>query len=186
MRPMRNRSAALIAAPSLLGGVLAAHALAYRWTVPAAERASVLRQAGHAWEAYLPFLIAPALALLAIGLLRHTVSRSARPAAWPFAVLPPFAFLLQEQLERFFHDGTPHLVLTTPVLAGVLLAVPFGLTAYAVARALLGLSESAARAFAARPPRLVAAASYALAAPRSLAAAVVVGSRPGRGPPRAR
>jgi len=186
MLVMRNRSAALIAAPSMLAGVLAAHALAYRWTVPAAERASVLRQTGHAWEAYLPILIAPALALLAIGLLRHTVSRSARPAAWPFAVLPPFAFLLQEHLERFLHDGTPQLVMTTPVLAGVLLAVPFGLAAYAVARALIGLTEAAARALAAPPPRFLTARVLTPAASRSLLPAVVVCSPPGRGPPRAR
>ena len=182
---MRNRSAALIAAPSMLGGVLAAHVLAYRWTVPTSERASVLRNTGHAWEAYLPFLLAPALALLAVGLVRHTVSRGRRPAAWPFAVLPPLAFLVQEHLERLIHDGTPHLVLTTPVLAGVLLAVPFGLAAYAVARALLGLSEATGRALVARPPRLVAAPALASAAHRSSAAAVVLGSRPGRGPPRA-
>jgi hypothetical protein len=183
---MRNRSAALIAAPSMLGGVLAAHVLAYRWTIPAAERASVLRQTGHAWEAYLPFLVACAFALVAVGLVRQSVSGRSRAAAWPFAVLPPLAFFVQEQLERLFHNGTPHLVLTTPVLAGVLLAVPFGLAAYAVARALLGLSEAAGRALAARPPRLLVAPALASAAPSSVPAAVVLGSRPGRGPPRAR
>jgi hypothetical protein len=101
-------------------------------------------------------------------------------------VLPPLAFLVQEHLERLIHDGTPHVVLTTPVLAGVLLAVPFGLTAYAVARALLGLTEAAAQALVARPPRLVRVPALASAAPRVLAAAVVLGSRPGRGPPPAR
>jgi hypothetical protein len=67
-----------------------------------------------------------------------------------------------------------------------LLAVPFGLAAYAVARALLGLTEAAVQALVARPPRLVAAPALASAAPRSLAAAAVLGSRPGRGPPPAR
>jgi hypothetical protein len=101
-------------------------------------------------------------------------------------VLPPFAFLLQEQLERFIHTGRPHLVLTTPVLAGILLAVPFGLAAYAVARALIGLAEAAARALSPAPPRLLRAPALAPAASRSLVAAAVPGSRPGRGPPRAR
>jgi hypothetical protein len=183
---MRTRSAALIATPSMLGGVLAAHALAYRWTVPAGQRAAVLRDTGHTWQAYLPFVVASALALLAVGLVRHTASRRARPAAWPFAVLPPLGFLLQEHLERLFHDGTLHLALTTPVVAGVLLAVPFGLAAYAVARALLGLSDAVARALAPRPPRLLAASAPACFAVNSFPRTVALGARSGRGPPRAR
>ncbi len=183
---MRNRSAALIAAPSILGGVLAAHALAYRWTVPAGERASLLRATGHAWQAYLPLLLAPVLAVLAVGIVRSTLSRGARPAAWPFAVLPPLAFLLQEHLERLAHDGTLQLALSTPVVAGVLLAVPFGLAAYAVARALLRLSEAAARALAARPPRLLASPAVASPASCPVPNAVALGAGFGRGPPRAR
>jgi len=183
---MRNRSAALIAAPSILGGVLAAHALAYRWAVPAGERASLLRDTGHAWQSYLPFLLAPLLAVLAVGIVRSTLSRGARPAAWPFAVLPPLAFLLQEHLERLARDGTLHLALSTPVVAGVLLAVPFGLAAYAVARALLGLSEAAARALAARPPRLLASPAVTSAAACPVPNAVAPGAGLGRGPPRAR
>jgi hypothetical protein len=183
---MRNRSAALIAAPSIVGGVLAAHALAYRWAVPAGERASLLHDTGHAWQAYLPLLLASVLAVLAVGIVRSTVSRGARPAAWPFAVLPPLAFLLQEHLERLAHDGTLHLALSTPVVAGVLLAVPFGLAAYAVARALLGLSEAAARALAARPPRLLASPAVASPAACPVPNAVAPGAGLGRGPPRAR
>lgn len=183
---MRNRSAVLVAGPSMLVGVVVAHALAYRWTVPAAERASVLRGTGHAWQAYLPFLLTPTLALLAFGLLRSAFDRGARPAAWPFAVLPPLAFVLQEHLERLAYDGSLRLALTTPVLAGVLLAVPFGLAAYAIARALLGLTEAAARTLAARPPSLLA--SPALAAPASspVPTPVALAAGFGRGPPRAR
>lgn len=183
---MRNRSAALIAAPSIVGGVLAAHALAYRWAVPAGERASLLRDTGHAWQAYLPLLLAAVLAVLAVGIVRSTLSRGARPAAWPFAVLPPLAFLLQEHLERLTYNGSLHLALSTPVVAGVLLAIPFGLAAYAVARALLGLSEAAARALASRPPRLTAAPAFASPASCPAPDAVALSAGFARGPPRTR
>jgi hypothetical protein len=146
----------------------------------------VLRDTGHAWQSFLPLLLAPALAALAVGLLRHAVSRRPAPAAWPFAVLPPLAFLLQEQLERLGHDGRLHLALTTPVVAGVLLAMPFGLAAYAAASALLSLSDAAARALAAPPPRLLAAPTLAALTSLPLPAAVPASLRSGRGPPPAR
>jgi hypothetical protein len=183
---MRNRWAVLVAGPSMLVGVVVAHALAYRWTVPAGERASVLRSTGHAWQAYLPFALAPTLALLAFGLLHSAFDRRGRPAAWPFAVLPPLAFVLQEHLERLAYDGSFHLALSTPVVAGVLLAVPFGLAAYAVARALLGLTEAAARALAARPPRLLASPAFASPSSCPVPTPVALGAGLGRGPPRAR
>lgn len=184
---MRKRTAWAVAAPSMLGGVLAAHDLAYRLTVPASVRAHELSQTGHAWFRYLPLLIAGALALAAVGLTRRALAPAGRPAAWPFAVLPPLAFLLQESLERLFQTGSLHPALETPVVAGVLLAVPFGLVAYLVARWLIGLSEAAAGVLRAGPPRLLPALPpRPHAVLRALPAGVDLGARAGRGPPRAR
>ncbi len=181
---MRNRSAFLIGAPSMLGGVLAAHALAYRWTVPAAQRTVELRQTGHAWFAYLPLVLAVALAALAVGLARRLLApRSGTPAAWPFAVLPPLAFLLQEHLERLVYDGSPHLALSAPVIAGVLLAVPFGLAAYLVARILLAGVDTVSDAFRAAPARLCRALPPAPRFSPAPAGGVHAGACAGRGPP---
>ncbi len=184
---MRKRSAWAVAAPSMLGGVLAAHDLAYRLTVPQPERAHLLSQTGHAWFRYLPLLLASALALVAVGLVRRALAPGGRPAAWPFAVLPPLAFLLQEQVERLCHDGSLRPALQTPVLAGVLIAVPFGLAAYLVARSLLAVADSAGRALQAAPPRFPSVAPPA-AHPAFVPALAGVhpGVRPGRGPPHGR
>jgi hypothetical protein len=173
-----------VALPSLLGGVLAAHALAYRLTIPPAQRQAVLAETGHVWFRYLPLVGALALALLLIGLVRRVLApRSPTPAAWPFAVLPPLVLALQEQLERL--SGSGHLAFETPVVAGVLLAVPIGLAAYVVARALLAVSDNVGAALRSRP-------SFACAPPPTavqLALSAPVGSLRltpllPRGPPR--
>ncbi len=184
---MRARPATLIAAPSMIGGVLAAHALAYRWTVPAAERSHELRQTGHAWLAYLPLLLAVLAALLVVGVTRRVLAPGGgRPAAWPFAVLPPLAFLLQENLERLLHDGSLQLAAGTPVLAGVLLAVPFGLAAYLVAGWLLEATDAVARALRPAPARLLSLRPTPMPLPLARPAGVPSGAAAGRGPPRAR
>ena len=171
----------------MLGGVLAAHQLAYRWTVPAAQRAEELRQTGHAWLADLPLMLAAAVAVLAVGLGRRILApRGGTPAAWPFAALPPLAFLLQEHLERLVHDGSPHLVLGPPVIAGVLLAVPFGLAAYLVARAVLEAADAVSAALRAAPARLREALPVAALVSPARPAGVHVGAPAGRGPPLAR
>src|SRR6478672_7812802 len=103
----------------MLGGVVAAHALAFRLTVPASTRSAVLACTGHRWLAYLPLLGAAAAALLLLGVGRRVAARDrTTPVLWPFAVFPPLVLLLQEQLER------GRLALDPTIAAGVLLAVP--------------------------------------------------------------
>ena len=72
--------------------------------------------------------------------------------AWPFAVLPPLAFALQEHLERLLHAGAvPWTAVLEPTfLPGFLLQLPFALLAFAVARALLGAAVLLARLLRAR------------------------------------
>jgi hypothetical protein len=131
-----QRRAWAIALPPMLGGILLAHALAFELTVPAAERASALSETGHSWFAYLPLLLGAAAALLALGLVRRVLTLDdARPPVWPFALFPPLALFLQEQLER------GRLAFDPTIAAGVLLAVPLGLVAYALLRTLLHVSD---------------------------------------------
>jgi hypothetical protein len=132
----------------MLGGVLVAHALAFQLTVPAADRSSALSATGHSWFAYLPLLLGAAAALLVLGLVRRMLTLDdARPAVWPFAVFPPLALFLQEQLER------DRLAFDPTIGAGVLLAVPLGLVAYAVLRTLLHVSDKLVLALR-KPPAL--------------------------------
>ena len=167
-----------VALPPMVGGVLAAHTLAFRLTVPASERASVLARTGHEWFAYLPLLVGASSALLVLALARRALaSDGARPAIWPFAVFPPLALFLQEQVER------GHFALDATIAAGTLLAVPLGLAAYTLLRALLHVSDTLVRALRDRPPlrvmlppRLAPAEAFV---PASLALAVVSA----RGPP---
>ena len=159
----------------MLGGVLVAHSLAYTLTVPERLRASTLAATGHAWFAYLPSVLAAAASLLLLGLVHRVARRdSTRPALWPFALFPPLALLLQEQLERggFAFDTT--------IAAGVLLAVPFGLAAYAVARALVSVTDALVED--GRAPRL-ALPFLVVAVPVASPIASAVTADAARGPP---
>jgi hypothetical protein len=160
----------------MLGGVLVAHTLAFRLTVPAATRPAELAATGHAWFAWLPLLLAGATALLVLGLVRRALHDDvAHPAAWPFALFPPLALFLQEQLER----GAP--ALDTTIAAGMLLAIPLGLAAYAVLRGLLKVADAlVATSVPARPrlPLLV------ITNPSRRVVHAAVAARSARGPPR--
>jgi hypothetical protein len=103
--------------------------------------------------------------------------------------LPPFAFLLQEHLERLVHTG--HVVWSTPlepaVMIGLALQAPCGLFAVWLVRVLLRLAHSAGRALAAagvaRPrllPVLLAVPGRQVFAPRLAALARGAAER---GPP---
>ena len=153
-----------IALPSIVGGVFAAHWLAYRLTVPPDRRATVLEHSGHAWFRYLPLVGALA-------------PRGPRPCAWPFALLPPLMLFLQEQLER------GHFALDPAIVAGVLLAVPIGLAAYALARLAARVSDAIGVALVTQ--RLSAAKTSFPFAPNSVAIPefAFAASLGARGPP---
>ena len=72
------------------------------------------------------------------------------------AALAPVAFVLQEFLERYVHDGHLHweLVVSAPFLLGLATQVPFALLAAAIAFALATAAQQVAQAIrAARRPR---------------------------------
>jgi hypothetical protein len=167
-----------IALPPMLGGVVAAHTLAFRLTVPASSRAAVLQSTGHRWFAYLPLLFAAGAALLVLALVRRALAADrARPALWPFAVFPPLALFLQEQLER------GHFALDTTIAAGVLLAIPLGLAAHAVLRALLHVSDAVARILRSRPRLRLPALRLATPLEQFVPASLALAPHGPRGPP---
>jgi hypothetical protein len=169
-----------IALPSMLGGVLVTHRLAYRLFVPD----PALRAAGHGYLAHAPLVLA--LTFLA-GFVVRVATPGAEPGrAWPFAVLPPAAFLLQEELEAFLHSGGPAAP-NTVLVAGLLLAVPFGLVAYGLARGLSAVADRLGVALRARRRRLRPVSRPRPAALVStLRPGAVALAHPGRGPPAAR
>ena len=167
-----------LAMPPMLAGVLAAHALAFRLTVPAPERARVLADTGHAWFHYVPFVLGAGAAVLVLALVRSVAAAPhASPVVWPFALFPPLALLLQEQAER------GRLALDTTIVAGVLLAVPLGLVAYALLRAVLHVSNTCALALGEQPLRRPAASGLLVLAETLLPPALATAPLGARGPP---
>ncbi|MDQ3668931.1 MAG: hypothetical protein M3377_01400 [Actinomycetota bacterium] len=163
----RGRLAWLVCLPLAASGGIVAHALAYRLAAPPAGahlHGSSLT-AAHGSALHWRLGLAACLAMLALGLVRCVVHElgghgSRRVTLWPFALLPPVGFVVQESLERVLLTWSlsPALFLEPPFLVGLLLQLPFALAAYVVARVLVNVSVTLARALASAPrPRLVAA-----------------------------
>ena len=159
--------ALLVCLPAALGGMLAAHEVAYRGT----------ETSSHGYMGLAGMLVC---AVLALGLVAAVHGPGRTPAAWVFAICPPLAFLLQESAERGFDPG---FLFEPAVLAGLALQLPFALLSWALARLLLRAAASLGQLLrrggrvrdTTRPlPRAVPAAT-----PRG--AFVLAGA--GRGPP---
>lgn len=133
-------------------GWLSAHVVAYRIAAPDAhERVGLLQATGHGYLAYLPFFLALCLVLALVSLVAYGLryrTDLAHPRV-PLALLgsiPPFAFLVQEHLERFLSGGELHAALLQPaVLIGLLLQLPFALAAVFLGRLLLAVADSFGR-----------------------------------------
>jgi type IV secretory pathway TrbD component len=105
----------------------------------------------HRYLDQLPLLGGAAFAVVVGAGLRHALRGRAgtRPSPWLFAVLPPFAFALQEHLERL---AAPALVLGEPTFVlGLALQIPFGLLAWLLARAILRAADALGALLDARP-----------------------------------
>ncbi len=160
---MRRQLPWLIAMPLAVVGTLAGHSVGYWAAVPDAhERAHVLASTGHGYLDYVPLVLALCGALAALGFLAHALaafrggdSRGGTRIKL-VAALAPAAFVLQELLERYVHDGHLHwqVAVSAPFLLGLATQVPFALLAAAIAFALTTAARRVAQAIrAARLPR---------------------------------
>jgi hypothetical protein len=133
--------------PLAVVGSQLAHAVAYRLVTPdESERAHELAASGHAYLAYAPGALAVCCVLVVLALageLGHLLSARgaapSRPSASSFAVLAPAIFVCQEHFERLFHDGVfPWDECLQPAFViGLVLQLPFALSAFLLARLLL-------------------------------------------------
>jgi hypothetical protein len=160
---MKRQLPWLIAVPLAVVGTLAGHSVGYWAAVPDAhERAHVLAASGHGYLAYAPLVMGLCVALAALGLVAHALAafrgreRTGGTRIKLVAALAPVAFLLQELIERYAHDGRLHweLVVSAPFLLGLATQVPFALLAAAITYALATAAQRVAHAIrAARSPR---------------------------------
>ena len=95
-----------------------------------ATRRSSSRSASRSWRSSLA--------------LRVTGRLHGRPAAWPFALVPPLAFGAQELIERLVAGLPAHAVFEPAVYVGLAAQAPVALAAYLAARALLRVADEAA------------------------------------------
>jgi hypothetical protein len=158
MTYVKGAIAWLLTAPLLVFGLLAGHAAGYRWAVPDPhQRQHLLDASGHAYSRYLPIVIAVAATLLLASLawrVRAAIAgQTLLPPPWLLALLPPFAFLVQEYVERLLSSGHVHLdtLWAPPVLVGLQLQIPFALLALLAARLLARAADVLGQALAAAP-----------------------------------
>ena len=181
MSAVRKPALLALSLPLAAVGSLAGHAAGY-----ALVGSSRIDGQVHGYLTFAPLFLAACVALVAAALgMRVTGRLQGRPAAWPFALLPPLAFLAQELVERLAAGLPAHTVLEPPVYAGLAAQLPLGLAAYLAARALLRAADATARALAPRVDvTLRARARPRAGRTRELAAAPLRFDRLGRAPPR--
>jgi hypothetical protein len=162
-------------------GCLVGHAAGYALVGTTREDAGT-----HGYLAYAPYFLAVCAVFVAVSLvLRFSGRFAGRPAAWPFGLLPPLAFIAQELIERLVAGLPAHSVFAPAVYAGLAPQLPIAIAAFLVARVLLRVADAARRSLATGPPALVAPAVpvAAVGAPL-LARTPLAFDRLGRAPPR--
>lgn len=180
MSPVRKPALLALTLPLAAVGSLAGHAAGY-----ALAGSSQIDGRIHGYLAIAPlFLAACAAPVAAAPGMRVTGRLQGRPAAWPFALLPPLAFLAQELVERLSAGLPAHAVLEQPVYAGLAAQLPLGLAAYLVARAAPRCGRDRPRAHAAIELTLRPALVPAPVGTSELAAPPLRFERLGRAPPR--
>jgi hypothetical protein len=162
-------------------GSLAGHAAGYALAGTSPQDARV-----HGYLAFAPQFLTVCLAFVAVALVLRVSGRlQGRPAAWPFALVPPLVFLAQELLERVLAGLPAHAVFEPAVYAGLAAQIPIAALAYLAARALLRVADAAARSLVHRPAFSLRPAPQPFpAAATCLARTPLAFDRLGRAPPR--
>jgi hypothetical protein len=160
---VRRRAVWFLTFPILLAGETAGHAIYARIIDPHGQRHMILAQTA---QDYLEYLCAAAVICAALGLgalCRRVLAsfRGQKPhplPSWHLAALPSAAFVAQEYLEAFLHNGdTAWLVSGEPaVVLGAALQLPFGLLAVWLVRSLLRVADGLGWALARRSARELA------------------------------
>jgi hypothetical protein len=181
MPRVRQRALLALSLPLAAAGCFAGHAAGY-----AVAGMSPRDALAHGYLGYAPQFLAACVALVALALaLRVSGRLRGRPAAWPFALLPPLAFCAQELIERLVAGLPAHAVLEPAVYIGLSAQLPIALAAYVAARALLRVADDAVRALAPRSVFTLRPAPLAVpAAAIRLASTPLAFDRLGRAPPR--
>ena len=150
---VQKRALLAFSLPLAAIGTLVGHAAGYALVGTSHQDARV-----HGYLAFAPQFVAVCLACIALALLLRVGGRlQGRPAAWPFAIVPPLAFLCQELIERLAAGLPVHAVLERAVFVGLAAQLPIALLGLLAARALLRVADEAVSTFAPRPviaPRL--------------------------------
>lgn len=140
---MRRAIALLICMPLAVLGVLVAHQGSYLLVAPH-EHSQLLADTGHGYLQHATMLLAVLSTAVGVGILLSVVGawrgRTAGAVpAWPFALMGPVAFALQEHMERLLHDGMfPWTAALEPTFAlGLLLQLPVAVLTWFVAHLLL-------------------------------------------------
>ncbi len=179
---MRKRALLALSLPLASAGSLAGHAVGYAVAGSGPQDTRI-----HGYLGYTPQFLVACAALASVALsLRVTGRLRGRPAAWPFALLPPIAFVGQELLERILNGLSAHAAFEPAVWAGLAAQLPFAVVAYLAARALLRGADALARALA-PPVALTNLRPAALPLPAGalrLAETPLALDRLGRAPPR--
>ncbi len=160
---MRRIAAILLALPVMVVGGICAHWVAYELAVPdASARSTLLAATGHAYGAWLPAVVGVLVAMMLIALAALAFGRGSalerlRIGPSAFVALPLLGFVVQEHVERWTAGyGSPWHVWQEPTFwRGVLLQVPFGLLAYAVATLLFRGARALHAVVAARRRRCI-------------------------------
>jgi len=177
---VRKRALLAFSLPLAAAGTLAGHAAGY--AIVGSSRRDAL---AHGYLGYAPQFLALCVAVLALALaLRVTGRLQGRPVAWPFALIPPVAFLAQELIERLVVGLPAHAVLEPAVYVGLAAQVPIAFAGFLVARALVRVADEAADALVHRPRFASRPTLLAPALPQPSLVPVRLGfDRLGRAPP---
>jgi hypothetical protein len=177
---VRKRALLALSLPLATTGSLGGHAAGYALAGMSGRDARIHGYLGHA-----PQFLAICAALVGLALtLRITGRLQGRPAAWPFALLPPLAFLVQELLERVLAGLPAHAVFEPAVYAGLAAQLPLAFAAYLAARALLRGADAVTRALVPKPGFALHPALFQLPAGLpALARTPLAFDRLGRAPP---
>jgi hypothetical protein len=140
------------------------HAFVSRLFDPHDERHVLLARTAQDYLAYVYAAVAICLALAAAALVRRAVTsfqgNTARQLpSWHLAAVPSAAFLVQEHLESFFHNGEMGWLTTVEpaVLVGAVMQLPCGLLAVWFVRTLLRAADELGCALARRAERRIRA-----------------------------